>query len=130
MNARTAVRASTVPKQEDLVKHPARLASWASTGRKQEDQVKHPARPVPRTRPRLLRAVLRPLAFVMQALAVTPAQENAQRVLQASTNLQQAMVIARTAARAHTGILQDIRLSHPAWRVVRESIGRRQVSTQ
>ena len=105
--ARTAVRASTGPKQEDLVKHPARLASWASTGRKQEDQVKHPARPVPRTRPRLLRAVLRPPAFVMQASAVTPAQEHAPRAYQASTNLQQAMVIARTAAQASTGSPQD-----------------------
>ena len=93
-------------------------------------QVKHPARHVSRTRARLLRAVLVPPALATQATVATPAQEHAQRVYQASTNLQQAMVIARTVLRASTGILQDKPLSHPAWRVTRESIGRHLVSAQ
>ena len=55
--------------------------------------------------------VLKPSSRVMQATGVTqatglsPAREHAQRVLQASTNLQQAMVIARTALRASTGLI-------------------------
>ena len=126
VNARTVERASTGPKQEDLVKHPARPAARASTGRKQEHLVKHPARPVPRTRPRLLRAVLRPPAFVMQALVATPAQENAQHVLQASTNRQKAMMNARTAARASTGLPQDKPPKHPARHATRASTGRLQ----
>jgi hypothetical protein len=71
-HARPAARASTGRKQEDPVKHLARLVSWASTEQKQEDPVKRPARPVPRTRTRLLRALLRPPAFVIQATLVTP----------------------------------------------------------
>ena len=63
--ARPATRASTGRLQDQPLKHPARHAARASTGRKQEDQVKHRARLVPRTRTRLLRAVLRPPAFVM-----------------------------------------------------------------
>ena len=82
-------------------------AALASTGWEQEDLLKHPARPVLRTRSRLLRALLRPPAFVLQASVATPAQEHAQRVLQASTNLLQAMVIARPAAQASTEMLQD-----------------------
>ena len=46
-----------------------------------------------------------PPALATQATVATPAQEHAQLVLQASTNLQQAMVIARTAARASTEML-------------------------
>ena len=112
------------------MKHLAWIAWRESTGRKQEDPLKHRARTVLRTRPRLLRAVLEPPALAKQVTVATPAQEHAQCVYQASTNLQQAMVIARTAARACTGILQDKPLSHPAWRVTRESIGRHLVSAQ
>ncbi len=86
-NAQRVLQASTNLQQAMVT---ARTAALASTGRKQEDQMKHRARPVPRTRARLLRAVARPPAFVMQATVATPAQEHAQRVLQASTNRQQA----------------------------------------
>ena len=44
-------------------------------------------------------------ALVTQAMMTTPAQEHAHLVLQASTNLQQAMVFARIAARASTEML-------------------------
>jgi hypothetical protein len=74
-----AVQASIWWKQEDLLRHRARPASQASTGWKQEDPLRHRARYVPRTRPRLLRAVLKPHALVMQATVETPAQEYAQR---------------------------------------------------
>ena len=61
------------------MKHLAWIAGRGSTGRKQEDPLKHPARSVPRTRPRLLRARLRPTALATQATVETPAQEHAQR---------------------------------------------------
>ena len=92
----------------------ARTAWRASTGPLQDKPLRPRARDVLRTRPRLLRAVLVPPALATQATAETPAQEHAQRAQRASTNLLQAMVIALTAARAHTGILQDKPLSHPA----------------
>ena len=92
----------------------ARTAARASTGLLQDNPLKSPARPVSRTPARLLRVVLVPPALATQATAETPAQEHAQRAQRASTNLLQAMVIALTAARAHTGILQDKPLSHPA----------------
>jgi hypothetical protein len=57
----------------------ARTAARASTGPLQEEPLRHPARPVPRTRPRLLRAVLVPPAVAMQAMVATPGQEHAQR---------------------------------------------------
>jgi hypothetical protein len=107
----------------------ARSAARASTGLLQDKQLNPHALPVPRTRTRLLRAVLKPSARVMQATGVTqatglsPAREHAQRVLQASTNLQQAMVIARTAARASTGWEQEDPMKHPARLVVRASTG-------
>ena len=76
----------------------ARTALRASTGPLQDNPLRHPARHVPRTRTRLLRAGLEPHALAMQATVATPAQEYAQRVLQASTNQQEAMVvIARSA---------------------------------
>ncbi len=50
---------------------------------------------------------------------MTPAQEHAQRAWQASTNLQQAMVIARTALAARTGPLQQEPLRHRARHVPR-----------
>ena len=121
-----AARASTGRLQDQPLKHPARHARQASTGRKQEDPVKHRARRVPRTRSRLLRALLRPPALVLQASVVTPAQEHAQRVLQASTNLKQAIVNARTAVRASTGMLQDKALKHLARPAARASTGRKQ----
>ena len=108
----------------------ARTAARTCTGSLQDKLPKRPARSVSRTRARLLRAVHVPPALATQATVATPAQEHAQRAYQASTNLQQAMVIARTAVRACTGSPQDKPLSHPAWRVTRESIGRHLVSAQ
>ena len=58
--------------------------------------------------------MLFPPALATQGTVATPAQAHAQRVLQASTNLLQAMVIARTAARASTGSLQDKPMKRPA----------------
>ena len=81
--------------------------------------LKHRARTVLRTRTRLLRAVLEPHALAMQATVETPAQGIAQLALQASGNQQEAMLIARTALRASTGILQNKRLRHPARSVPR-----------
>jgi hypothetical protein len=126
VSARTAARASTGMLQDKALKHHARPAARASTGRKQEDPVKHRARPVPRTRTRLFRAALRPPAFVIQVSVATPAQGHAQRVLQASTNLHQAIVDARTAVRASTGMLQDKALKHHALHAARASTGRLQ----
>jgi hypothetical protein len=79
----------------------------------------HPARHVPRTRTRLLRAVFVPRALAMQATVATPAPGIAQRAQQASTILQQPMVIARTAFRASTGPLQDKPRRHHARHVPR-----------
>jgi hypothetical protein len=124
--ARTASRGSTGMVQDKPLSHPARHVVRGGTGWEQEDPVKHPARPVPRTRSRLPRALLRPPAFVLQASVATPAQEHAQRVLQASTNLQQAIVSARTAARASTGLQQDKALKHPALHAARASTGWKQ----
>jgi hypothetical protein len=126
VNARTVERASTGLLQDNPLKHPAWPAARASTGRKQEDQMKNRARLVPRAPTHLLRAVLRPPAFVMQASVASPAQEHAQRVLQASTNRQQAIVNARTVERASTGSLQDNPPKHPAWPAAQASTGRKQ----
>ncbi len=52
----------------------ARSVGRASTGLVQDKRLRHPARPVLRTRPHLLRAVLEPHALVMQATVATPAQ--------------------------------------------------------
>ena len=62
-------------------------------------------------------------ALATQATVETPAQEHAQRASQARTNLQEAMVIARPAARGSTGMLQDKPLKHPARCAVRGSTG-------
>jgi len=141
--ARSAARASTGWEQEDPPKHPARPAAWASTGWKQEDPTKHRALPaarastgwkqedplkhrargVPRTRPRLLRAVVEQTALAAQATVGTPAQEHAQRAEQASGNLLSAMVIARNVARASTGTPQAKPLRHPALPAVWGSTG-------
>jgi hypothetical protein len=112
--ARSAVWASTGLLQDKQLKHRARPAALASTGWKQEDPLRHPARSVPRTRTRLLRAVLEPHALAMQATVGTPAQGIAQRAYQASGNQQEAMVIARTVLRASTGWLRDEPLKHRA----------------
>ena len=80
MIARTVSRASTGMLQDKLLKHHARTAARASTGRAQEDLLKLPAQRVPRTRTRLLRAVLEPPVLATQATVGTPAQEHAQRV--------------------------------------------------
>ena len=85
----------------------------------QDKPLRHPARSVLRTRPRFLRAALEPHARAMQATVGTRAQEHEQRVLQASTNLQEGMVLARTALQASTGLLQDKLLRHPARPVLR-----------
>ena len=112
--ARRAVRGSTGWELEDPVKHPAWIAEQGSTGWKQEDPLKHPARSVRRTRTRLLRAVLEPRALATQATVETPAQEHAQRASQARTNLQEAMVAARPAARGSTGWEQEDPVKHRA----------------
>ena len=78
--ARAAARVSTGLLQDKPLKDRARCAVRASTGREQEDPLRHRARPVPRTRPRLLRAVLSPTALATQATVVTLAQGIAQRV--------------------------------------------------
>ncbi len=77
--ARTAKRASMGMLQDKPLKHPARPVSLVSTGWEQEDPVKHPARHVPRTRTRLLRALLRRHAVAIQATEATPGQGLAQR---------------------------------------------------
>jgi hypothetical protein len=90
--AQRVLQASTKLQQAmEIVRPVAR----ASTGLVQDKQMKHPARYVSRTRPRLLRAVLRPPALAMQATVATLAQEIAQRAGQASTKLKRLMVIAR-----------------------------------
>ncbi len=58
--------------------------------------------------------MLEPHALATQDTVATPAQEHAQRVLQASINLQEGMVIAQTALRASTGLLRDKPLKHRA----------------
>ena len=77
--ARTVAPGSTGMLQDKPLKHPARPVSRASISWEQEDPVRHLARHVPRTRTRLLRAVLEPSALAMQATVGTPAQEHAQR---------------------------------------------------
>ena len=74
--ARPAARGSTGVLQDKPLSHPARRASQASTNLQEALLI---ARPVPRTRTRLLRAVLEPSALAMQATVATPAQEHAQR---------------------------------------------------
>ena len=81
--------------------------------------MRHRARHVPRTRTRLLGAVLSPLALALQATVATPGQGIAQRAKQASTKLWQPILIARTAARASTGRLQDKPMRHRARHVPR-----------
>jgi len=63
--------------------------------------------------------VLRLPALATQATLAMPAQGLAQRAQQASTKLKQSMVIARTAARASTGSLQDEPQNNPAGHVPR-----------
>ena len=58
----------------------ARTVERASTGLMQDNPLMHRARRVPRTRPLLLRAVLKRPALAIQATVATPAQEHAQRV--------------------------------------------------
>jgi hypothetical protein len=70
----------------------ARTAVRGSTGWEQGDHLKHRARPVPRTRTRLLRALLKPPALATQA---TPTQEHVQLVLEESTRLRQAQFFVR-----------------------------------
>ena len=90
--AQRARQESTTLQREVLL---ARTVVQGNTGLLQDRPLKHRVRSVPRTRTRLLKAVLKPPVPVMQATVVTLAQAHAQRVLQASTNLQEAMVIAR-----------------------------------
>ena len=78
--ARTVARASTGMLQVKPLKPRARPAVRGSTEWRQEGPLKHPARHVPRTRPRLLRAVLEPPALALRATVATPAQGVAQRV--------------------------------------------------
>ena len=99
----------------------ARTASQAST-----ELVQKSARHVPRTRTRLLKAVLGLIVLATQATVAMPKQEAAQRVSQASTNLQESIMIARTVSRASTGMLQDKLLKHHARTAARASTGRAQ----
>ncbi len=92
----------------------ARTAARASTGLLQDKPLRHRARHVPRTQPRLLRAVLVPPALAMRATVATHEQGIAQRAKQASGNLQETMLLARNAVRASTGRLQDKPLRHRA----------------
>ena len=102
--ARPAARASTGLLQDKPLNHRARPAVRASTGREQEDPLNHRARTVPRTRPRLLRVVLKPTAGVMWDIrGLTEAR--AQRVWQESTSHQPDRSIARTAGQGR--ILQQ-----------------------
>ena len=57
----------------------ARAALRARTGPLQDKPLRHRARHVPRTQPRLLGALLSPLALAMRATVATPAQGIAQR---------------------------------------------------
>ena len=115
----TAARASLGTLQDKPLRHIARPAERASTGSLQDKPLERPVRSVSRTRARLLRAVLVPPAFVIQATVATPAQEHAKRVLQASTNLQQAMVIEQSVVRASTELPQDKQLERPVRTVSR-----------
>ena len=65
-----------MPAGRGLMEAHARHASQESTNLREALQI---ARPVPRTRTRLLRAVLEPHALAMEATVETPAQEHAQR---------------------------------------------------
>ncbi len=78
--ARPVARVSTELIQDAQLKHSAQFAERGSTGRGQEERVNRRARTVPRTRTRLLRAVLEPPALATQVTLVTPAQEHAQLV--------------------------------------------------
>ncbi len=80
MIARPAARGSTGMLQDKLLSHPARRAVRGSMAWEQEVPVKHRARPVPRARPRLLRAVLELPALATQATQAMPAPEHAHRV--------------------------------------------------
>ena len=77
--ARPAARGSTGVLQDKPLSRPARLAVRGNMVWEQEDPVKHRARPVPRARPRLLRAVLELPALAAQVSVGTRAQEHAQR---------------------------------------------------
>jgi hypothetical protein len=105
--AQRALQVSTKLKRSMVI---ARTAERARTGPLQDKPLKHSARHVLQTRPRLLRAVLEPPALAMQATVATPAEGIAQRALQVSTNLDQAMVIARTATRGN--ILRAVQCPH------------------
>ena len=62
--------------------------------------------------------MLEPHALATRAMVATRALEHVQRVLQASTNLQEGMVLARTVLQASTGLLQDKLLRHRARHVL------------
>ena len=62
--------------------------------------------------------MLEPHALATQATVATRAQEHVLRVLQASTNLREGMVLARTVLQASTGLLQDKPLRHRARHVL------------
>jgi hypothetical protein len=76
----------------------------------------------PRTRPRLRQASLRRPALANQATVATLTHLIAYCAPQASTNLQE-LVIARTATRARTGLLQDNPEKHRARAAARASTG-------
>jgi hypothetical protein len=91
----------------------ARTATRASTGLVKGKQLKleqHRAFPVRTTRTRLKEALGRPTASAIQATRATPAQDHAQRVMRESIKLLQDLMLARTAARASTGLIVDKQL--------------------
>ena len=88
VTARTAARASTGMLQDTPLKHRALPAGRASSGWKQEDLGRHLAHSVLRIRLRLLRALLKLRALVMQVTWATPAQNHAQGAHQESSRSQ------------------------------------------
>ena len=85
----------------------ARTAARASTGMLQDKPMKHRARPVPRTRTRLLRAVLVQPALATVAIQ-DPMEGTALSVRQESTRHQTDQVTAATVYPAHTLNHQDL----------------------
>ena len=76
----------------------------------QEEPVRHPARHVPRTRPRLLRAVLEPPALATRATVATPGQGIAWKSAETVSRPLQKDVMMATGSRA-TAVAQGAQSS-------------------
>jgi hypothetical protein len=98
--ARPAMQASTGLLQDKPLKHRARPAAWARTGPLQEEPLRHRARHVPRTRPRLLRAVLVPPALASWVTVAMPAQGIARKCVETVSRPVQKDVMTATLQRA------------------------------